>query len=73
MDDDARLTIVDVVNVTMAIAFFGALGIVFYEALNEQAAQLSQGELLLLQAIPPLFLLVLFSIVWVKATSGGVR
>jgi len=73
MDDQARLTIVDVINFVMAIAFLGALSIPFYSSLDARAGLLSEGELLLYQSIPPLFVLVLFTIIWVKASSVGVR
>lgn len=70
-DSRARLTIPDIVEVAVALAFFGGLSSVFFAGLDDAAQYLSAGEAYAWQLIPPLMALVLLAVVLRKATAGG--
>lgn len=69
-DHRGRLTVPDVVFVLASVAILGALAPVFYDALRGNTAEMTTGTLYLFQLIIPFALLVLLSMIYVKATAG---
>jgi hypothetical protein len=69
MDERGRLTLPDVMFVTMSFAFLAALYPVFAESYRATDSLLDPGSRLLYQAILPLALLVLLTVIYVKAGS----
>jgi len=69
MDSRARLTLPDVMFVTMSFAFLAALYPVFAESYRSNVGLLDPGSRLLYQALLPLALLVLLTVIYVKAGS----
>lgn len=71
MDVRGRLTVPDAFFVLMTIAFLGALYPVFYNILEVTAApHMGAGALFLWQLILPFGLLVITSMIFIKATAG---
>jgi hypothetical protein len=73
MDARARITLPDVLFVLMSLAYLGALYPVFREGLETRAHLMTTGELYLFQMILPLGILVLFTVIYVKAAGGMPR
>lgn len=71
MSDRGRLTIPDLVEALIALAFLGGLSGVFFAGLDNAAQYLSPGEAYVWQLIPPVMALVLLAVVLRKATAGG--
>lgn len=72
-DSRARITIVEVLLTLFTLAFLGALWPVVQESIDSSAASLGTGELYLFRLLLPLMLLVMLSVVFVTASSGGGR
>ena len=72
-DTRGRITIVEVVTGVFALAFLGALWPVVQDALDSNVGMMSTGEAYLIQLLLPLMLLVMLSVVFVTAKSGGGR
>lgn len=70
--DRARLTIVDVVNVSVSIAVLAFLGIAFYDVLAE-SSELPTGFELLMQATIPGTLVALLIVIYTTAVRGRTR
>jgi hypothetical protein len=70
MDQRGRLTLPDVMFVTMSFAFLAALYPVFAESYRFADQFLAPGSRLLYQAILPLALLVLLTVIYVKAGAS---
>ncbi len=70
MDGRARLTIPDVVFTLLALAFLRALYPVFWDGFEANLSEMRPGTELLFQLMLPLLVLVLLSVVWVKAIGG---
>jgi hypothetical protein len=66
-----RLTVPDIVLFLASMAFLAPLSLVYFEALDTNAHLMSTGEAYLYQMIAPLAVLVLFSMIFVKAIGGG--
>jgi len=73
--DDARgrITIVEVLTGTFALAFVAALWPVVADALDGATAIMSTGEIYLVRILLPLMLVVLLTVVFVTASAGGGR
>lgn len=71
MDERGRLTLADVAEATVVIAFLGGLASVFFTSLDDAAPYLSVGEAYLWQLVYPLMAVVLLAVIWRKATAGG--
>lgn len=71
MAERARITLPDLVYILFALAFLGALYPVFFEALDMQAPNMMTGSVYIYQLILPLALLVMLTVIYVKATAGG--
>lgn len=69
-DERGRLTVPDLAYVLASMAFLSAIYPVFWESFNQNVSEMSTGQAYLFQLILPLALLVLFSIIFVKATAG---
>lgn len=66
-----RITVPDVVFIVMSLAVLGALSPVLYDALDTNVSGMSTGEAYLFQMIVPFAVLILLSMVYVKATAGA--
>jgi cytochrome c biogenesis factor len=74
MDDRrGRITIVELLTGTFALAFVGALWPVVADSLDSATGALNTGEIYLFRIILPLMLLVLLTVVFVTAAQGGGR
>lgn len=71
MDRRGRLTLADLAEATVVIAFLGGLASVFFTSLDGAAPYLSPGEAYLWQLVYPLMAVVLLLVIWRKATAGG--
>jgi len=67
----ARLTLPDVLFVLMSLAFVGALWPVVAAALQTNAGVMSTGSSYIYQLLLPVAILVLFSVIYLKAVAGG--
>jgi len=72
-DSRGRVTIVEVLLTMFALAFVGALWPVVQDAIDSAAQSLGTGELYLFRLLLPLMLLVMLSVLFVTASSGGGR
>jgi cytochrome c biogenesis factor len=72
-DTRARITIVEVLTGTFALAFVAALWPVVADALDSSAGIMSTGEVYLVRIMLPLLLIVLLTVVFVTASAGGGR
>ena len=72
-DTRGRITIVEIVTGVFALGFVAALWPVVQDALEANMGQMSTGEAYLIQLLLPLMLLVMLSVVFVTANSGGGR
>jgi cytochrome c biogenesis factor len=72
-DTRGRITIVEVLTGTFALAFVAALWPVVADALDSSAGVMSTGEVYLMRILLPLMLVVLLTVVFVTAGSGGGR
>jgi hypothetical protein len=70
-DKRGRLTVPDVLFLLMSLAFFAPLTLVFYDGLDMSASYLGTGTGYLYQLLPPLAILVLLSVVYVKSIGGS--
>lgn len=70
MDARARLTIIDIGAFAASFAVFAVLSIPYYATLNDAAGSVDDGLILLGRAIPPLALLVMYTLIYNKATAG---
>lgn len=70
MTDRARLTLIDLVYILMALAYLGALYPVFSSSLESNSDSIAPGPGLLLQLILPITVLVLLTVIWVKTIGG---
>lgn len=73
MDNRGRITIVELLTGTFALAFLGALWPVVSESLDSAAGSMNAGEVYLIRLLLPLMLLVLLTVVFVTAGQGGRR
>jgi hypothetical protein len=71
MDARARITPPDIVLILASLAILGGLIPVFVDVMAQQSAELSEGELLLLQFIVPGSILVLLAVIYRKAVVGA--
>lgn len=71
MDARARITLPDVLFLLMSLAFLGALYPVFMDGFRENVSIMSTGTAYLLQMVLPLAVLVLLSVIYVKAIAGS--
>lgn len=69
-DDRARLTVPDVIYVLMGVAFLAALWPVFSDLLTGHAGDISEGGKWLFLIALPFAILVLFTMVFRKASEG---
>ena len=69
--DRGRLTIPDALFLVFGVGMMGALIPVFYDLLGQNAAELSTGEALLWQALPPALIVVMFALIYITAVGGG--
>lgn len=72
-DERGRLTLPDVLYVLMTVAFIGALWPVVMDAIEENHAEMSTGAEYIYLLVLPLGVLVLLSVIYLKATAGGAR
>jgi len=72
-DCRGRITIVEVLLMMFTLAFLGALWPVVQDAIDSSASSLGTGELYLFRLLLPLMLLVMLSVLFVTASSGGGR
>jgi len=72
-DTRGRITIVEIVTGVFALGFVAALWPVVQDALESNVGMMSTGEAYLIQLLLPLMLLVMLSVVFVTAKSGGGR
>jgi len=72
-DERGRITIVEVLTGTFALAFVAALWPVVADALDGATAIMSTGEIYLMRILLPLMLVVLLTVVFVTASAGGGR
>jgi cytochrome c biogenesis factor len=72
-DTRGRITIVEVLTGTFALAFVAALWPVVADSLDGATAIMSTGEIYLVRILLPLMLVVLLTVVFVTASSGGGR
>ena len=72
-DTRGRITIVEIVTGVFSIGFIAALWPVVQDAIAENIDLLSTGEAYLLRLLLPLMVLVLLTVVFVTASSGGGR
>jgi cytochrome c biogenesis factor len=72
-DTRGRITIVEVLTGTFALAFVAALWPVVADALDSSAGIMSTGEVYLVRIMLPLLLIVLLTVVFVTASAGGGR
>ena len=66
-----RLTVPDIVLFLASMAFLAPLSVVFFQGLDTNAHLLDTGAAYLYQMIAPLAVLVLLSMIFVKASGGG--
>jgi cytochrome c biogenesis factor len=72
-DTRGRITIVEVLTGTFALAFVAALWPVVADALDGATGIMSTGEVYLMRILLPLMLVVLLTVVFVTASAGGGR
>lgn len=72
-DERGRITIVEVLTGTFALAFVAALWPVVADSLDGATAIMSTGEIYLMRILLPLMLVVLLTVVFVTASAGGGR
>jgi len=72
-DERGRITIVEVLTGTFALAFVAALWPVVADSLNGATGIMSTGEVYLMRIVLPLMLVVLLTVVFVTASAGGGR
>jgi len=72
-DMRARITIVEVLTGTLALALVAALWPVVADALDGATGIMSTGEIYLVRILLPLMLVVLLTVVFVTASAGGGR
>jgi cytochrome c biogenesis factor len=72
-DTRGRITIVEVLTGTFALAFVAALWPVVADSLDGATAIMSTGEIYLVRILLPLMLVVLLTVVFVTASAGGGR
>jgi len=72
-DTRGRITIVEVLTGTFALAFVAALWPVVADALDGATGIMSTGEIYLVRILLPLMLVVLLTVVFVTASAGGGR
>lgn len=72
-DDRGRITIVEVLTGTFALAFVAALWPVVADSLDGATGIMSTGEIYLVRIVLPLMLIVLLTVVFVTASAGGGR
>jgi len=72
-DTRGRITIVEVLTGTFALAFVAALWPVVADSLDSATALMSTGEIYLVRIVLPLMLVVLLTVVFVTASAGGGR
>jgi len=72
-DTRGRITIVELLTGTFALAFVAALWPVVADALDSAAGIMSTGEIYLVRILLPLMLVVLLTVVFVTASAGGGR
>jgi cytochrome c biogenesis factor len=72
-DERGRITIVEVLTGTFALAFVAALWPVVADSLDGATAIMSTGEIYLVRILLPLMLVVLLTVVFVTASAGGGR
>lgn len=70
MDSRARLTVPDVLFVAANLAAFGALYPPYMTFIQDNAGQMTTAELYMYQLVGPFMILMLFTVVWAKATKG---
>ena len=70
-DRRGRLTVPDVIFLLASVAFLGALYPVFWSGFRANINLLSPGTAYLFQLILPLAIIVLLSVVYVKAAGGA--
>lgn len=66
-----RLTVADAILFLASMAFLAPLAVVFMQSLDENAGLLSQGSAYLYQMIPAFAVLILLSMIYVKAIGGS--
>jgi len=71
MSDRGRITVVEVVLTLFVLAFMYALWPVVSSSLDAATGQMSVGTVYLIRIMLPLMLLVLLSVIYVTANSGG--
>lgn len=71
MSDRGRITIVEVMLTLFTLAFMYALWPVVASSLDAATGQMSVGTVYLVRIMLPLMLLVLLSVIYVTANSGG--
>lgn len=69
--DRARITLVFILFVTVALVLLAALYPVYADLLNQNASELTPGQALLFQLVLPALVLVMMSITWRKAVGGA--
>lgn len=67
----ARLTVPDVLFVLWSVAIIGALWPVVDAAISKNAGVMSTGSSYIYQLLLPMAVLVLFSVIYLKAVAGG--
>lgn len=70
-DQRGRITIVEVLTGTFALAFVSALWPVVADSLDGATGLMTTGEIYLMRLLLPLMLLVLLSVIFVTAGQGG--
>jgi cytochrome c biogenesis factor len=72
-DERGRITIVEVLTGTFALAFVAALWPVVADSLDSSTGIMSTGEIYLMRILLPLMLVVMLTVVFVTASAGGGR
>lgn len=70
MRSRARITVPDIVYVLASLAILGALYPVLADGIASNVGELDTGTLYLIRLVLPMAILILFSMVYVKATAG---
>lgn len=71
--DRGRLTVPDVALLLASLAMLGFLYPVFQSGFSDNLGQIDAGAAWLFRLMLPLAILVMFSMLWLKATSGVSR
>lgn len=70
MDERARLTMPDVVQLLVGFAFATPLLLVFFDALGSNAGTMSTGAVWMWRLVPGFLILVILSVIYLTSVGG---